>query len=800
MRRLFFGCIGLLLIAAAACAWAQERTPKTDFDASAVRSPVLGDLRGKTCDAARAELHKLGAGLESCPVGKASGRYPAATINWQSLDPATPASRLAGLRVTLEPAARTGSDSGSGTDSRTGTGIGTAAAIAAAAALAAAIADAARVLPDLRGKTCEQAQAELRKLRIALAECAPGSAGSRYAAGTINEQSHAPGTPASKVDGLRVRLEPVVPPEPVATLPDVRGMTCEQAQSALRRLRIRLAECVPGPAGSGYPAGTIGAQSVAPGTPLARVDGLRVRVEPAPPQARVLPDLRGRTCDEAAEALAALDARFASCTPGRAVDGVVAGRINFQSVKPGAALPLAVPLVLNVQPAPQVIVPALIALPEARATSLLASSKLRARTGGPAAAKGRRVLSQDPAAGTPVAPGSAVAIGLGLSVPDLQGLDCAAARERAAEYGHIRFECEPRPATSSDVAIGRIFEQTPEAGGAVLAEPATIRVAAWAVQQVAVPDVRELALQEAIAAVEAARLVPQPDARRGERIVSAQTPAPGTLADAGSTVRLDTREMVEVPDVVGQPLGAAQTRLQQSRLRDAPDAKDHAGDRIVQSQLPAAHARVAVASVVQLSTRRFATVPDLARATCDEARAKVAPDTFGLQCNDEDSWRVAVFGTPKVATQRPAARSRAEVGSMIFAEARAPLPAAAPWLGNVPFGAVAAVIVAPLVGIGLWLVWRRPPVPPTPPAPSSVAPRVVLPIVPPIVPPPRAPAFEWRVVADASPAVHLRWPAATPARRPRSAASGIAWRVVPDAGQVLLREAEASTGGEDARR
>ena len=810
MRRLFVGCIGLLLAVTAAAAWAQDRTPKYGVDA--VRSPVLGDLRGKSCDDARAELLKLDYGLESCPVGKASGRYPAMTINWQSLAPGTSASRLAGLRVTLEPASRSGADSdpSTGRDARTGSGsgsgsgIGSAAAIAAAAALAAAIADAARVLPDLRGKTCDQAQAELRKLRLTLAECAPGVAGSRYPAGTINAQSYAPGTPAAKVDGLRVQLEPVAPPESVAVLPDMRGQTCEQAQAGLRALGIRLVECAPGRAGSRYPAGTINAQSYAPGTPLARVDGLRARVEPAPPVpvSRVLPDLRGRTCDEAAEALAALDAKFASCTPGRAVEGVAAGRINFQSVNPGTTLPLAVPLALNVQPAPQVIVPALTGLPEARATSLLASSKLRARASGPAASTGRRVLSQDPAAGTPVAPGSAVEIGLGLGVPRLLGLDCAAARERAAEYGHTRFECESRPAMSADAEIGRIFEQTPEAGGAALAAPAAIRVAAWAVQQVAVPDVREQALQEAITAIEALRLVARPDERQGERIVSNQAPAPGTLVDAGSAVRLDTREMVEVPDVVGQSLGAAQAALQQARLRDAADAQDHAADRSVQSQDPAAHARVAVASVVRLSTQRFATVPDLVGATCVEARAAVAPDTFGLRCDDESSWRVTVFGTPKVATQQPAARSRVEAGTTIVAEARAPLPAAAPWLGGVPFVAVAAAVVAPFVVLGLWLVWPRPVTPTPSPAAAPAAPRIALPIVPPIVPPPRAPHFEWRVAADTSPAVNLRWPTAAKAARRGShpPAPEMAWRVVPDAGQVLLREVESARGDDDARR
>lgn len=891
MRRFFVVCIGLLLTLTAADARAQEVTPKARIGVAAVRLPVLGDLRGKTCDEARAELGKFDVGLKGCPFGEATGRYRAETINWQSLEPGTPASRLDGLRVTLEPRpAPAPAPEGSAvlpdlrgktcdqaqaelrklhvalTECRPGStrtrypvgtinaqsvapgtvvsrvdglrvtyepgrapdqspqseqvpgrapdagksSAGAVAAIAAAAAIAEAIAEAnARKLPDLRGKTCEQAQAELRPLRIALAECVPGSAGGRYAAGSINAQSEAPGTPVSRVKAVRARTEPVPPPPPDAAqaLPDLRGLSCDQARAALRPLGLALVECLPGEAGSRYPAGTISAQSQASGTPLTRVDRLRARFEPAPappPEPpRLLPDLRGMTCEEAAEALAALRLRYTSCTLGAAVAGARAGRINAQLPAAGAALPLAEPLVLRVQPAPQVIVPALIGLGEAQAASALASRKLQARASGPAAATGRRVLTQNPAAGAAVAPGSVVEFGLGLSVPRLLGLECAAARARAAEYGHPQLDCESRPAPSPNEPVGRVFEQTPEAGGAAMPAPAAIRVVLWAAQPVTVPDVRELALDEAIRAIEAAKLAAQPDQREGERIVARQSPAPGTVVNAGSTVRLDTREVVVVPDVVGRALGAAQSTLQQSRLEGAADASDHAEDRVVQSQTPAAHARVAAGSAVQLSTKRFATVPDLGGRTCDAARAAVAPDTFALKCSDEDSWRVTVFGTPLVQSQSPGAQARAEVGATITADARAPLP---PWAGrlrDVPLAVVAGVAIAPLLGLGLWLAWPRPVPSPSPkPAGRSAAARVVLPLVPPVVAPPRAPTFDWRVAPDTAPAVSLRSPsAATAARRgSRHSVAEMAWRVVPDAGHVLLREFDVSSGGNHADR
>lgn len=826
MRKFIVVCIGLLLTFTVAGAGAQVVTPKAMIDAPIVRPPVLPDLRGKTCDEARAMLSRLHVELTECRPGTARMRYPAGTINAQSAAPGTPVSSLDGLRVTYEPVPARAPDKAPESaprpdrapesapradtapdPSRSG-GATVPVVPSILGVIVPAIIDAAneRKLPDVRGMSCDQARDALRPLRIALAECAPGSAGSRYPAGTINAQTPAPGTPASRTKELRAQTEPLSPPPPDAArvLPDLRGMSCEQARAALRPLGLALVDCLPGTAGSRYPAGTISAQSQPPGTPLSRVDRLRARFEPvpAPPEPqRLLPDLRGMTCDEAAAALGALDLRYTSCAPGAPVDGARPGRINGQSPAAGTALPLAGPLVLRVQPVPPVIVPALIGLGEAQAASALASRKLQPRASGPAAAQGRRVLSQNPAAGTAVAPGSAVEFALGLSVPRLQGLDCAAARARAAEFGHRDFDCASRPAESPDAPIGRVFEQSPEAGGAAIPAPAAIRVAVWAAQPVTVPDVRERVLDEAISAIEAARLVAQPDARQGERIVAQQAPAPGTVVDAGSAVRLETREVVEVPDVVGQMLDTARATLQQSRLRDAADAQDHAGERIVQSQAPAAHARVAADSAVQLSTKRFADVPDLGGLTCDAARAAVAPDTFELQCNDESSWRTTVFGTPLVQTQSPGARARAEVGATIIADARAPLPPWAAPLRDVPLAVVAGVAVAPLLGLALWLAWPRPvPSPSGGSSQPSAAPRAARPIVSPI--PPRAPSFAWRVDPDAAPAVSLRWPPAGKGVRRASqhAASGIAWRVVPDAGHVLLREFDVSSGGDHADR
>ena len=834
MKWIIAACVAVLVSNAVADTATPARTPDLRFKDAPVRAAVLGDLLGKTCDEARAELRTFHFGLEACPIGAATGKVPAGRINAQSLPPGTPASRLAGLHVTLEPQP------------------GPPAPPVPVA-----------VLPDVRGKTCEQARALLQQLNVALVDCRPGQARIRTSVGTINAQSQPPGTPTSRVDGLRVTVEPRPTPEgkPQGTsdgvpergadvtpgttqgsgrdnaaaaaaaaavaaalgaiianadkrvLPDVRGRTCEQARADLRAVRVELLDCVAGNAGSRFPPGTISAQSPEGGTPLSRVKGVRTRFEPP---RRALPDLRDRTCDEAAGLLAALGLEAASCTPGDAVAGYRTGRVNAQSPAAGTLLPLSEPVVLRVQPTPMVIVPRLLDLGETQAAAALASRGLPARPSGPPAGKGRRVLSQDPAAGSAVPPGSSVAYVLGLSVPRLLGLDCAGARARAAEYGHAQLDCEPRPAPSASERVGSVFEQTPVAGGPALPAPVAIRVVAWAAQPVTVPDVREHALDEAIATIEAARLVPRPDVRQGERgerggerIVAQQSPAPGTVVDAGSAVDLVTREVVDVPDVVGQALDAAQSTLERARLVAAPEAADHAAERIVQAQTPAAGARVAVGSPVQLATRRFATVPDLAGKTCDEARAIVPSPAlpFELDCRAEDNWRADVLDAPRVATQQPIAQTRAPAGTRIVTDARAPLPGWVPQpLANLPLAAAAGVVVAPLLALELvlWKLWPPPPPPSLPlPASTPATPAHGVPLVPPPVPP-RAPTFNWRVAADASPAVSLRWPEADTTTEEHKMLSRalpkMTWRVVPDAGHVLLREIDPSDGGGHAKR
>jgi beta-lactam-binding protein with PASTA domain len=601
-------------------------------------------------------------------------------------------------------------------------------------------------MPDLLGRTCEQAREVLQRFRTRLGECPVGTRRGGYVAGTINWQSIAAGSAvpinvgAPPLAGLRVELQPAAQREPTTTPPttDTRPAT---------------------------------------GSEPARPDPLVRRPDPIPPRSpRTLPDLVGLTCAQADRTLAPLGVKGTRCDVGAALAGARAGRINAQSRPPGAVLPLRSPLVLNVQPADAVAVPGLVGQTEAQALGVLSALRLRGSASGPAAALGRRVVSQSPPEGTRVMPGATVGMRLGLTVPALRGLGCTAARDAAARHGHADLQCDTRPADSPARALDQVFEQRPESNLPPQPGPVAIRVAVWVAQPVAVPEVRRRPLPDAMRTLRDAKLRPSPDATGGDRDVSAQAPAPGSVVNAGSVVRLTTVPMATVPEVATQPLNEAIAALSGARFVPRADASDDATNRRVSSQQPTGGTRARQGSVVELATKRFASVPPLAGKTCDEARVEARRHGLGLACDAEDSWRTRVFGTPRIDARQPPPTGRAEVGTELRASARAPLPSSLQWLEHVPLPAAVAGVCTPLLAFALLLFRRWPP--------GRTA---RLPAGLPSAPPPLRASLHWRAEPDASPSVTLRAPALD--AEPRGALPLMAWHVVPDEARVTLREA-----------
>lgn len=552
--------------------------------------------------------------------------------------------------------------------------------------------------PDRHGTLCAQVPGALGKRQVAPGSCEQGQANETAAPEKTDRPTVAPAKPGVGIGfgGITINLDPSI----FARRPQPREPKHESGPKPEQK---------PEPAHEPAPE---------PQHEPQREPAPKPQHEPTPqprqPPPKALPDLRGMSCQAAANALAVLHAQYTRCETGASVGGYGPGRINGQSLAPGAVLPLRMALVLSVQPAPTpprtVEVPALLGLAESQALQQLRARGLQASPNGPPAAIGRRVIGQAPGAGAKVAPGSGVGLRMGLTVPSLLGLDCASARQAAAGYGHAKVQCESRPADSPGRPVAKVFEQDPPSDRPAQPAPAAIRVVVWATHE------------------------------------------------------------VTVPDVVGSPLAEARDELTQAHFDHTADAADLAGDRFVIRQTPSPGARAPEGSKVALYTERRPLVPDLLGPTCEEARAAVAPGTFTLKCEDEKSWRTQVFGKPRIAVQSPPGGARAALPVEVGANATVRLPPGLGWLAGV--SAPVAVVefgTSLLLALGfvVWLV--RPVASPVPPL-----------------------STHWRVEPDTDPAVGLRMAGADPAGR--HARSATAWRVVPDAGVVTLREVTTEEG------
>lgn len=574
---------------------------------------------------------------------------------------------------------------------------------------------------------------------------------------------------------------------PAKTVPDLRGKTCDEARALLQSLHYPLRACPVGAATRQWRPGTINHQSAAVGLPLGALDGLTVTLEPEPapapppppPIRRTLPDLRGKSCEAAAKELAALSYRYSACTVGAGLSGYRAGQINAQSPDPGTILPTKRPIVLTVQPQSTIAVPNLVGMAEAPAFDLLRTRGLRANASGPPAQLGRRVLDQMPPPGSSVSVGASVDVRLGLTVPRLLGMECADARAVARRFGHDEVRCDSRPAPSPDKPIDRTFEQTPPDDAPVQRAPVAITVVVWAMQPTTVPDVRGQPLNAAKALLEHSRLIPRADATGGDRDVIAQQPAAQSVVNVGTSVQLRTVLMALVPDVsTSRPrLEDARRQLTGAHFRVDVKTDEDAHDRLVTAQEPAPGTRSRWGSSVKLVTVRVAAVPDLLGKTCGDATAAARDGGFELNCERESSWRVTVFGEPRLDWQDPQPGSREAVDLRLRGIARAPLPGALVFLRNVSLPVVAGGVGAPFVLGFLWFFFKPVRSPPSP-APATTAVRM-----------------HWRGEPDVSPGVTLRRSDSTEGRDHRRPVT--TWRVVRDDPSVLIRGLDVEPGARD---
>ncbi len=285
------------------------------------------------------------------------------------------------------------------------------------------------------------------------------------------------------------------------------------------------------------------------------------------------------------------------------------------------------------------------------------------------------VVSSDPAAGTEVPLGSAVAYvtSLGVetvAVPDVRQQSEADATAAIETAGLVVGSVEQR--NNASIPSGEAIRTEPEAGATVDKGSSVVLVVSKGPKQVDVPDVVSLTEGKAVAALEGAELTAVASGEEFSDSISAgsvisQDPAAETTVDANSSVAYVLSlgiEQVEVPNLAGPAADAGQ-KLDDARLVPGEVTNDYSDDVTsgdVISQAPKAGAMVDVGSavdyVVSQGVKPNVDVPDV--RDVPQADAVSAIETAGLtlgetveQTNEKIAAGNAIKTDPVAGTQVP---------------------------------------------------------------------------------------------------------------------------------------------------
>lgn len=441
-------------------------------------------------------------------------------------------------------------------------------------------------VPDLTGRRRGEANAiltaaRLRSGTVSYGAGRPGRVVSQTpAAGTLVTS----GTAVSYVIG---RLG-IKPPTLTVSVPGVVGLTQSSAEAAVRRagLTPNVTKAV------GPRPGRVTSQSPSAGRTVARGSVVRLVVSGAvSPAARVaVPSLKGRTPASANVTLSLAGLKvgtvsYGAGTPGRVVSqSPAAGTL----VKRGTAVSYVVGRFGVTPPTTTVPVPDLKGRTPASANAALTAAGLRAGTVSYGPGRPGRVVSQSPAARTPVRRGTAVSYVVGrtvggpptpptpttVTVPNVVGLTQssaqAALRRAGLVVGRVTQGVGPRR--------GRVLSQSPSAGRTVA---------------------RGTSVSLTVAGT---RLLPP----GGVGVPPPKPPTP-TPPKPPTPTKPTPPALASVPSVIGMSLPLARIRLRQAGLaagavttRKVPGGKK---GRVV-GQSPAAGSRVARGSQVALVVSR----------------------------------------------------------------------------------------------------------------------------------------------------------------------------------------------------
>src|SRR6202795_1030356 len=291
-----------------------------------------------------------------------------------------------------------------------------------------------------------------------------------------------------------------------------------------------------------------------------------------------------------------------------------------------------------------------------------------------------KAISQDPASGSSVAPGSPVNLIISsgpqmVTMPNVEGLtqDAATTAITAAKLtgGTVTQQ------SSNTVATGKVISQDPPSGNSVAQGSPVNLVISSGPQMVTVPNVEGLTQDAATTAITAAKLTGGTVTQQSSNTVAtgkviSQDPPSGNSVAQGSPVNLvisSGPQMVTVPNVEGLTQDAATTAITAAKLTGGTvtqQSSNTVATGKVISQDPPSGNSVAQGSPVNLvisSGPQMVTVPNVEGLTQDAATTAItAAKLTGGTVTQQSSNTVA---TGKVISQDPPSGNSVAQGSPV---------------------------------------------------------------------------------------------------------------------------------------
>ena len=466
------------------------------------------------------------------------------------------------------------------------------------------------------------------------------------------------------------------------SVPNVEGLTQDAASTTITGVKLKVGT-ITSQTSNTVVAGKVISQEPAGGSSLTEGSAVNLVISSGPRMVAV-PKVDGLTQDAASTAITGAELKVGTVSP-QSSNNVVAGKVISQDPASGSSLTAGSLVNLVVSSGPEMmLVPNLDGLTQDAATTAVTEAKLKVGTITQQASNtvvAGNVVSQDPADGSSLLPGSAVNLVISsgplvmLTVPNVEGLTQAAATTAITGANLMVGTVAQR--ASNTVVTGNVIGQDPAKESSLAQGSAVNLVISSGPQIVNVPNVQGLTENVATTTLNEAKFVIGKVTQQTSDLVAtgkviSQDPASGSSVAEGSPVNLvisSGAQLVAVPNVEGLTQDAATTAITGVKLRVGTVAQQTSNTVAagkVASQDPPTGSSLAQGAPVNLvisSGPQMVAVPKVEGLTQAAATTAIVGTTLKIGTVTQQTSDTAATGS--VISQDPASGTSVAQGSPV---------------------------------------------------------------------------------------------------------------------------------------